>query len=397
MRNWFKTLAITISICCCLGEGLAEPPATPHSAELPLLHKDNLKYIGQFRLPGGSQGASAFDYGGTALAFNPANNSLFVVGHDWKQHVAEVAIPDSIVNSNNLGRLTTAKVLQPLCDVLSRVPNNSLAGRTVKIGGLLVVEGELLGTAFDFYDGGGTAKTSHFKLDSLNLATAKVDGFFPVGKRGAGFVAGYMAPIPAEWQEALGAPYLTGQAALCVISRTSAGPAAFGFDPRGLGLGVIPVIPYVYYPISRPLAPLDRINPLFTMTTEIKGVFFAPHTRSVLFFGANGTNAIGYGDAATFNDKNRTAKGPHSRNGDYAYEVWAYDVNDFIAVRNGRKRPWEIKPYETWYFDLPIFEGAKHVGGVAFDPANRRLYVSQLGGEHQGDSYMPLIQVYQQS
>ena len=29
----------------------------------------------------------------------------------------------------------------------------------------------------------------------------------------------------------LGAPYLTGNVALSIISRTSYGPAAFGFDP----------------------------------------------------------------------------------------------------------------------------------------------------------------------
>ena len=58
-------------------------------------------------------GLTAMNPGGTALAFNPAHNSLFMVGHDWDQDVAEVQIPSTIVNSNNLNALTTATVLQP--------------------------------------------------------------------------------------------------------------------------------------------------------------------------------------------------------------------------------------------------------------------------------------------
>src|SRR5439155_5482788 len=85
----------------------------------------------------------------------------------------------------------------------------------------------------------------------------------------------------------------------------------------------------------------------------------------------------------------------HSQNGDYAYEVWAYNVDDLIAVKNGQKQPWQIKPYATWNFDFPITEGSKHIGGVAYDPASGRIYVSQQGGDRAGGAWMPLIQVYQ--
>src|SRR4029077_14443221 len=109
------------------------------TGQAPLLSQSNLQYVGAFRLPGGTIGASTFDYGGTALAFNPANNSLFIVGHDWNQDVAEVAIPTTIVNSGSLGSLTTASVLQPFTSVLSGVPNaGNLGPRHLKIGGLTV-------------------------------------------------------------------------------------------------------------------------------------------------------------------------------------------------------------------------------------------------------------------
>src|ERR1041384_8836106 len=61
----------------------------------PLVNADGLIYAGAFRLPRGEVNGSSFGYGGTALAFNPQHNSLFLVGHDWHQLVAEVSIPDA--------------------------------------------------------------------------------------------------------------------------------------------------------------------------------------------------------------------------------------------------------------------------------------------------------------
>jgi len=49
----------------------------------PLIYANNLEYLGAFRVPSGDFGSplwSGFNYGGTAIAHNPANNSLFMVG-----------------------------------------------------------------------------------------------------------------------------------------------------------------------------------------------------------------------------------------------------------------------------------------------------------------------------
>jgi PKD repeat protein len=362
----------------------------------PLLTSSNLQYVGAFRLPSGTVGASSFDYGGTALAFNPANNSLFLVGHDWYQNVAEVGIPSTIVDSNNVSALSTASVLQPLTDVMSRIPNNTLSGLgTLKIGGLQVINNQLVGTLYAYYDGAGAAVNSHFTLSSLNLSTAQVQGLYQVGSLGGGFVGGYMGTIPSEWQSALGASYFTGQAALNIISRTSSGPALFGFDPSKLGSSVTPITPYVYYPLANPLADISGSNHIFNGNTEIKGAVFVPGSKTVLFFGDTGTNTTGYGEPATFNDNNRTGKGWHSQNGDYAYQVWAYNVDDLIAAKNGTIQPWQVKPYSTWNIDFPNYDGGKHIGGVAFDPKTMRLYVSQQGGDTVDGQWAPLIQVYQ--
>jgi hypothetical protein len=362
-------------------------------AALPLVHQADLEYVGAFKVPQGrisNDGQGTFQYGGTAPAYNPANNSLFLVGHDWDQNIAEISIPP-LVNSNQLGSLNTASVLQPFTSIQYRVPNWSLTGNT-KVGGLEVVGDELVGTFYEYYDGDANAVDSHFKLSSLNLNSASAGGLYQVGNAGGGFVGGYMTAVPEEWQDALGAPYLTGQAALSIIGRTSAGPAAFGFDPDDLGNSTAPVETYVNYPLSNPLAPETTGNSLFNLTTRIDGVAFPPDTSSVIFFGSHGLGQYCYGEASDCNDPYNTSKGTHVVGGQYEYQAWAYDVEDFIDVKNGLKQSWEIQPYDVWNFDLPFGSGYRTIGGVTFDAQSGRLYVSQLSAD--GADRHPVIHAF---
>ncbi len=56
--------------------------------------------------------------------------------------------------------------------------------------------------------------------------------------------------------------------------------------------------------------------------------------------------------------------------------MWAYDVLDFIAVKNGTKQAHQVVPYATW--QLPGLTGGQDmVGGAAYDPATRTLYVTK--------------------
>lgn len=367
-----------------------KPPVVDLKA-LPLVGAADLKPLGAFRLPSGKIGESVFDYGGTAPAFNPSKGSLLIVGHQWDQAVGEIAIPEKLSQSTELEDLAFAEVIQPLVKVLPRVPKQTVTGN-VRIGGLLIDEEKLIGSAWVYYDNSGTAE-SHFRLDSLNLAEAAASGFFQVGTAGGGLVGGYMTAIPPEWQTALGAPYLTGQAAIPIISRSSSGPCAWGFDPKDLGDQPAPVVPLVYYPLNHPLGVYDSTNPYFNGTTEIAGVVFVPGTRSVLFFGSHGTGEYTYGEASEANDPYRTSKGPHAKNGQYAYQVWAYDALEFLEVKAGKKQPWDLKPTALWNFDFPITNGQKEIVGVAFDPQRRHIYLCQGGADAKGYSNRPLIQV----
>jgi len=363
-----------------------------------LVHETDLAYLGAFKLPSGTFGASSFGYGGTALAFNPANNSLFIVGHDWHQAIAEISIP-TLSTSSSLSNLSTAGVLQPFVNVTSRVPNYTLED-TVKVGGLQVANGQLIVSLYEYYDGDADAQNSHYKLSSLNLSSASVTGLFKVGNNGGGYVGGYMAEVPDDWQDDFGAPYMTGLSGVAVIARTSAGPGAFGFDPAQLGGTTAPTTSLVYYPYwhggshpdDHPLADVDSTNPFYNTSTQIRGLVFPEGSESVLFFGSHGIGTWWYGsngDYPGLNDPARTSKGEHAY--PYVYQVWAYDANDLRDVKNGIKEPWEVQPYDVWNYEPPFAASSGHAGGVAYDPTTGRIFVAQP----YGDGERPVIYVYQ--
>ena len=110
----------------------------------PLVQPQDLLLEGSFRLPAGTFGASEFAYGGTALAFNAAGGSLFMVGHDQHQMVAEIAIP-AIGKSAEISGLATAEVLQPFVDLTEGAMHLADPGESnpIKVGGLLPYNGRL--------------------------------------------------------------------------------------------------------------------------------------------------------------------------------------------------------------------------------------------------------------
>ena len=127
---------------------------------LPRLASSDLQYRGGFLLPKQVSDEKTFAYGGTAPAYNPANHSLFVVGHDWYQLTAEVTAP-APVRSSHLRDLRRARFLQPFADATNgRI--DATGGSNNKIGGQLVYRGRLYGSVYVYYDASGSQVVSHW-------------------------------------------------------------------------------------------------------------------------------------------------------------------------------------------------------------------------------------------
>jgi hypothetical protein len=341
-----------------------------------LIESSNLIHMGSFGIAAAP--GNGFDYGGIAIAFNSANQSLYVVGHENDLLTAEIEIPA-------LGG--TARILQPLTDALNG-QLRAIGDTERRIGGNLVYRDKLYVTGFVFYDAEGAQRRSHFSRP-LALDSGEVAGPLRAGGLATGFYSGYMGLIPAAWQERLGGPALTGNCCLSIISRTSYGPAAFAFDPENIGKAE----PLVYYTADRQT--LGRYgatgsHPVFNGSTRITGIVFPESTSSVLFFGMTGVGNYCYGEAAECQDPSNVYKGEHA----YPYRayVWAYNAADLAAVKAGKRRPWQMIPYATWELpDLGDVSANFGVGGATYDPASGRIYVA----EKFGDGTRPLIHVYE--
>jgi hypothetical protein len=285
-------------------------------------------------------------------------------------------------------------------------------------GGLAFAGDRMVLSATPYYPGSGRDQVVSHGTASPTWQTngAQWSGWKTVGPPGhGGYLGGWMVPVPPEWQAALGGPFLTGQGALPIISRTSWGPSLSAFDPALLGTTTpVPVIPLLEYSASHPTLGGygDAPSLPFNRTMSVSGAFFPPGTRSLLFFGSVGVGQTGMGDtcyggatadAAAHNtvvaghrvcyDLANSDKGTHGY--PYVTQVLAYDATDLAAVRAGTVQPWEVVPYARWTLTLPFAQPEAQLAGVAYDAEGQRLFVGQLSGDRvAGSPPQPLIHVY---
>lgn len=379
----------------------------PITADPALIQPGQLIHQGAFRVPTSGYGTlspDGFAWGGTALAYNPANDSLFLVGHDHFQMVAEISIPAPVKGSDATA-LPTANALQPFADAtegkLATIDNDDAN----KVGGLMVYDQKLYGTAFSYYDSDASQTQSSF-VRSLDLAaTGTLGGMYAVGAYGAGPVSGWMVEVPESLRASLGGPMLIGQCCIPIISRTSHGPAAFVFDPADFGKSdPVPATPLVHYPADHALSPWDQTSEYFNGATAIAGAVLPKGTRSLLFFGRQGAGEFCYGhgvvDESAKNayesstgdvaciDPSDENKGNHAY--PYRYQIWAYDVAHLAAVKSGTQQAWDAKPYKIWELTIPFANNHRLLGGVAYDAIANRIFISQFNS----DEDRPLIHVF---
>jgi hypothetical protein len=399
MRNkcvrWAKLATVTLTLFIAAGVHRSDGALSAQSVNpltLPRLAVSNITYTGGFRLPATAQGDD-FSYGGSHMAYNPARNSLFV--NSVRHKVAEVTIP-AAVNTTDIDRMSFASYLQPFSDP-SEGRLHEMGDGTI-LAGLLVHGNRLYATGSIYYDGDNEQVVSHFSR-STNLSEPSMRGMSQVWETGrAGYVGGYMASVPAQWHALLGGPAITGQCCIPVVRRTSYGPAAFGFDPAGIGPNTaLPATPLLYYTDDHAtLGPWLGSNEVYGASALMGGMAVIAGTRTALFVGRIGLGEYCYGKGVTdpaqhglvgvdgpqCYDPGATTKGQHGW--PYRYQIWAYDLADFAAVKAGAKQPWDVVPYAIWPLELPTPEVTVQIGGVAYDAQRQLLYISQMYADVDG-------------
>lgn len=382
------------------------PPADPPLTHTRLVAETDLVHVRSFRLPREASNGQTFDVGGAPLAFDPVHHTLLVGTRGG--FVAELTIPT--------GDGAFAEYIQGFCEV-TEGQTAALFGDGASLAGLLVLgtggDQYLLGTVSVYYDANNTQRVSHFTRPWDLGSYGHVSDFVSVwDPEKAGFVAGYLAHVPAEWQDRLRGSIVTGQFGVPIVSRTSLGPAAFAMHATSLPSLYTLARPLVYYPGDHPTlgryptGVKEPANNLYSSTSASGGLVLIDDTA--LFIGRHGTGPQTYGigtdrpeldgtddhEGGLFcYDPANSNKGPHAY--PYRYQVWAYDLHDFAAVAAGQKQPWEVVPYAVWPLVFPTLEReVRGIGGAAFDPLTRTLYVSQLSADQDGYAYRALIHVF---
>lgn len=383
-----------------------------------------VEYEGSFRLPvtvGPGKWDELIEDAAEGIAFNPKNNSLFVVAHQFTQTVTEVSIP-TLKKTDDYYSLNEGTILQTPTDPTDGKRRYTGKGGALisanytedldneYITGLLVVDNSLIGTVYSAYSYALDSDLSHFKSSTDLSIPDDVQTMLKVGETGAGFVSNYMAHVPTKYQQIIGSKYVTGMACKSIMSRTSFGPSLFGFNPETFVLDpnfVNPTTPLVYYPENNAtLGGYWTKNQVYNMSVQINGAFFAKD--SVIFVGRNGLGEPLYGSGTT--DKNLhkqekdggahiwvydpvypTVHGPHAY--PYRYWFWAYSLTDLAKVKNGTAKPWEITPYKHGAFNIPMDKGTYvtgNLGGVANTPDGTRVFIVA----QKADGNKPIVHVY---
>ena len=398
---------VYVLLLCLLfwGNGLhAQSPS-----ELPRYEMGQLTYAGAFRIAASKQGISDVNYSEGPIAYNPVNNSLFIVGHGQMQAVAEYAVP-KLITSERLADLNTAGApLQTFSLLLNRTPDGNPQAMD-RIGGMYYVDqpdsgqSKLFVNTYRYYDAAGsTTQTTLVVDDAGDLARSSLTGYLAFAG-GAGHTSGWLSPIPNAWQSLLGGSHLTGQSSgIPIISRTSVGPSAFAFDVEEAldATDRIPTTKLLDFslrnPLSDDLSNESGDNALWTHLSRATYGFIIPGTRTYLTLGGSGGHDSGVCYKCV-QDSGNECGGYCPPEADDRYQYyWLWDVNDLVAVRSGTLQAHEVRPYDYGKFSTPFQAGGtKEIGGGSFDPATGKLYLSVKRGDTEQGRYAtpPVIVVY---
>lgn len=407
LRKFFLHLFCAALLVACVSTDSRAQTGSPtpqHSADpaaLPLFSLEDLTYKGAFRLPAETFGSSSLNYAQGPIAYHPLNESLLVVGHAHEQAIAEFEIPP-LVDSTDLLELAMADApLQDFAPVLGRTDNPQNLDR---IGGLAVVgEGKLLVNAYEYYDAPGDNTQSMLLVHGASdIAEADVEGFLEVG--GAGHTSGWFSPVPTQWQTLLGGTHLMGHSSgVPIISRTSVGPSAFVFNPEAvLGGDTSPVATTTLldFSLKNPLHPdLNNEtgnNELWTRLSHVVYGFIVPGTRSYLTLGHSGGHVSGVCYKCTQDDGHLCGGNCAPDPKDYYTFYWLWDMNDLLAVKEGKKNSFDVRPYAYGEFATPFVGQTPRLGGGAFDPVTGRLYLTVQRADDAQGRYRnpPVVVVY---
>jgi hypothetical protein len=371
-----------------------------------LIDMSALEYVGGFRVPAGEFGDSSMNFAQGPIYYDHENHSVFLVGHAHHQAIAEFSVPQVVDSTTVTDLEIAADPVQPFATVLDRLDNPESIDR---LHGLAMIDGpngrELVVNSVEYYDApGDNSDTTLVIRDPSDLAGSAVGGFFEF--EGTAHAAGWMSPIPADLQDALGGTHITGSSSgYPIISRLSVGPTAFVFDPTDIvGSSGTPdfveTTPLLDFSLANKLAEDlsndNGDNDLWTHLSRAVYGFIAPGTRTYVTLGHSAGHDSGVCYKCTQDGQDNPCGGYCAPDpNDYYTYYWLWDVDDLVAVKEGSMQPHEVRPYDYGKWEIPF--ATAQLGGASYDAESNRLYVTAQKADREQGTYSnpPVIMVYE--
>ena len=401
-------------------------PADDGSVPAERLQPTDLTYQGAFRLPG------EFNWGARGISFYPPGNdgagSLLVTGFElisdpahpgescwdpaWncQAYYGEVTIPAPVeaVNWEDLPEATARIAMTAFdgglaatvhreyiyIDDLEYVPLRGTQTRDKLYGALIL-----------WYAEGVAGEATFPTIWMANLDGTGARGMFQVGPDEAPFhgrkMGAYLFTVPASYADQYlgGRTLVTGRSRGTPADGTEAlttrggsqGPTLFAFRAWETDnpTGNLDALPMLYYRVAFPgcggpnVGDPDNCDyPDITMCDEWSGGAFVENgtRRAIMLLGYKGLGPNCYDEPpVTCGDPCSDSHGYHCQ--PYERQVIFYDVHALGHSARGEQDPWIVVPYTIWrpaefYAQTAVCWNA---GGMAFDPASRRLFMVERG------------------
>ena len=387
----------------------------------PLLSIKDFAYKGAFIMDKkATYGDSNNKYASAVFELSADKSSFYFAGRKVDTAIGEFGLPKLVV-SDNIAELNVARVKQNYSSIIGTKKNRFNSKRIPtgnpqkidRITGLILHNGMLVANVTKYYD--GKARNTHTSMiisDPSDLANSAISGFYSL--EGAAHASGWISEIPPDWQGALGGNFITGWASSFPIAgRNSIGPSAFvvnlnDINPSADPDTFIPTTSLMDFSLKNPLHPDKNNNEtgkndLWTTISWAVYGFIIPNTRTYAVFGSSG----GHDAAGTVykqdNDIGYHCSGPCAyKHDDYYNYYWFYNVDDLVAVKNGKKLAYEVRPYDYGVFPAPFqtepeitgldFMPIRPIRGGDFDSETNTLYLV-LGGSLQEEQIIAAYNV----
>jgi len=407
--------------------------AASHAAT-DLIQPYDLVYSGAFRLPDVSTG-SDWTYSGYGMTFNPHGDpdgpsdgypgSLYAVGNDQDQMIAEISIPRPVVSAGKrLADLNTAAMLQPFTEI-----------RSLLFG---YMDLPSPGLAYLPAQGGQTTDKLHFCWSQwiqtgapshgwceLDLSHPQIAGPWRFGHYSNYLTNDYLFEIPEDWAREntpglrlVSGRYREGQWSGYGPSLFAYGPWLDGNPPAADStLGHITLLLSYGADLENPEVSIDASRTIsdYSLADTFAGGAWLTHggSAAVVLCGtkAVGESWYGFGNGVEYPyldvDEDTVYPAvpdwPYDNRGFWSEDISAqllfYNPDDLAKVAAGTLAAYEPQPYAVMTLDAYLFDGAaidherakKHLlGAMAFDRANSLVYVM----ERRADEEKNIVHVF---